>query len=69
MSLQKLEAAKDPESAAAKILVQCKKCKGFSQWNDAVASGWERDLSDYVYAEYICGVCLHDIYVQIEMGK
>ena len=69
MRLQKLESAKDPESAAAIILVQCAKCKGFSQWNDAVASGWKRDLEGCVWTVYLCGVCLHDIIASDNLQK
>jgi len=69
MRLRKLEAAADPDSAAAVLSIQCVKCSGFSQWNDAVASGWRRYLTDYSYSDYVCGVCLHDIYVNDNLQK
>jgi len=69
MRLQKLEPNADPESAAAIIEVQCAKCKGFAPWNDAAASGWRRDLDGHPFFVHYCGVCIHDLFAQVDMSQ
>jgi hypothetical protein len=68
MRLLPLEPAA-PWNGNSKIQPQCVKCKGFSRWDDAVASGWRRDLDSKEKAGYVCGVCLHDIEVSDNLQK
>lgn len=63
----------EPWNSDANRQIQCTKCRGFSKLGDAIDCGWKMDLDcDFSAAcdtPYCCGVCLHDLHVQMEMSR